>query len=266
MRLDIMENEIRMGVAPEPCAALFACGIEAQPRVVLVRAEAETLAQGLAEGSIDCALIPPLAAFRIPFCRLVPGQGVCAELKTQSERLIAREPQRSLTRLQVAPSARAMIDWARLLLAEESGFLMEWGEYEGGPSDDLPSGTGLLLGGAEGLGYSGTESSAHDLGTMWRESTGLPAVLRVWACRFRAPYPGIRACLWRARQHGEDHFDACVKQSAETFGIPDALLRDYLAQTLSYSVGSLEADSLRHLVAMAHRHGLFPEPPGLQFC
>lgn len=266
MRLDPMETEIRVGAGLEPWAAPFAEGLEKQPGAMLVRAEYGALAQSLAEGTLDCALIPPLTAFRIPFCRLVPGVGVCGEASAGSERLFSNTTLEGLSHVRVASSGRAMAEWARLMVAEHRGLMPEQTQAKEFLGQAPAQGEGLLLGGAEGLRWTGNAAYHYDLGAVWRELTGLPTVLQVWACRFRAPYPRIRALLWRARQYGEDHFEETVLRVAQQYALAETVARSYLGQTLSFSLASLEAESLRHLSALAHRHGMFDEPPSVAFC
>lgn len=266
MRFDPMETEIRIGVGLEPWAAPFAEGLEKQPGAILIRAEYGALAQGLAEGTLDCALLPPLTAFRIPFCRLVPGVGVCGEEYAGSERLLSNTPLEALSHFRVASSGRAMAEWARLIVAEHRGLLPEQAEANEFLEQEPAPGEAWLLGGAEGLRWPRNAAYHYDLGAVWRELTGLPAVLQVWACRFRAPYPRIRALLWRARQYGEDHFEETVPRVAELYALDETVARNYLGETLSFSLASLEAESLRHLSVLAHRHGMFDEPPSVAFC
>jgi hypothetical protein len=79
------------------------------------------------------------------------------------------------------------------------------------------------------------------IGILLAQESGLPEVLRVWACRYRAPYPAIRATLAMAHQAAE----ACIS-SAAPHGYSH-VLASAGAESLQQLARSLRPDSCDQL-------------------
>lgn len=66
-------SRLRLGGVNWPEAAPLLSGLFADDEVELVLASPEQLAAGLADGTLDAALLPPLHAWQLPGTRLIPG-------------------------------------------------------------------------------------------------------------------------------------------------------------------------------------------------
>ncbi len=85
-----------------------------------------------------------------------------------------------------------------------------------------------------------------DLGSAWKEWTGLPFVFAVWAARRQAEHAAVQAvhqALLASRTWGLAHLDELARHAAGTTGLPLATCREYLGD-LDYAL------SYRHLAGL----------------
>jgi len=104
----------------------------------------------------------------------------------------------------------------------------------------------------------------HDLGSIWREISGLPMVFAVWAVRrdFATNHPGLVKDVHNAFVHSRDfslaHVDEVAAGAARWEGFDQQTLRTYF-QTLDFSLGERQIAGLRTFAtAVASRIGLTP--------
>ena len=97
----------------------------------------------------------------------------------------------------------------------------------------LPHEAVLVIGDAAlALAARGTYPHRYDLGTEWKQWTGLPFVFAVWAARRVADPAAVRRgheSLLASRAWGLDHLDLLAQDAAGATGIALAACREYLA-------------------------------------
>ncbi len=208
---------------------------------------------------MDCALLPPLDALSIPLCDLVPGVGVAAEGPTESEWLHCNSPLAQIQSIAAHPGSEDAACFAAATLATGMN-----------PAPMLQAkpeeAAALALGGDSGFDEPTDYREHHDLGVLWHTYTGLPMVLRVWACRFRAPFPTIRTALFAAYRESASGCGAVAEEESDRRGIPVTRAHRYLTETLHFSVASKEAESLRKLRDVGAAHDLCPQESRVVFC
>lgn len=100
-----------------------------------------------------------------------------------------------------------------------------------------------------------------DLGTAWKEWTGLPFVFAVWAARREADYPRVQAmhrALLESRRWGLAHLDELAAQAAEQTGIDRGVCRAYLGG-LDYALGYRHLAGLTDFFRRLAQDGLVPD-------
>lgn len=101
-----------------------------------------------------------------------------------------------------------------------------------------------------------------DLGSAWRELTGLPFVYALWMCRANDRHdPRVLAgarLLDRQRRRNLARLDAIVSARAAAKGWPDDLARRYIGQLLRYEVGPREREAVELFFEKAAALGLAP--------
>lgn len=103
-------------------------------------------------------------------------------------------------------------------------------------ADGKPIAARLVIGDAALMLSSGALPSAfvhqYDLGTVWKEWTGLPFVFAVWVANRIAPTAdvlGVHASLIESRNWGLAHLGDLAAQASENTGVAKATCEEYLA-------------------------------------
>ena len=157
------------------------------------------LADLLAAGEIDVALIPAFEALRQPDFPIADGVAIASRGPVYSVFLAHCGPLENLRRVALDPASRTSSNLLRCLLAEFHGLEPE---FETAAGKSLPHGDrGLLLIGNQAIRFrqfarDGVEYL--DLGEEWLARTGLPFVYAVWQIRPEVPDPAAVAAALRA--------------------------------------------------------------------
>ena len=101
----------------------------------------------------------------------------------------------------------------------------------------------------------------YDLGTVWREWTGLPFVFAVWVAQRTTPVEqalAIHASLIRSREWGVRHLDRLSTQAAEVTGVPVAECRRYF-DGLDWRLGLRDLEGLTEFFRRLELAGKVPK-------
>jgi len=219
------------------------------------------LADQLAAGRLDVALIPTIEVFRGDGYRVVSDACIACRGPVMSVTLFFRTAVQRVTTLAVDEGSRTSAALARILLAERFGVRPR--------IEILPIGNGLrdsradavLLIGDRALGR-GTEGGgfqfAWDLGDEWCRWTGLPFVFAVWAARRGVDTTGRERLLATARNAGRANLAAIAAAAAARHGLTVAQCHSYLADNLHYDLGPRELEAMAVFQRHAARLGLAP--------
>ena len=231
-------------------------------RVELWYAPPSRLADRLAEGDLDIALLPVIELARIPDLELAPGLAIVCRGATRSVLLVSRVPLDRIRRVALDPESRTSNALVRVLFARV------WGgdpAFATGPLD-----LGLALEDADAAVRIGDKAlfepipegcRAFDLGTAWTDATGLPFVFAAWACRPGALDRALYRALHASRREGTARIDD-IAQRYEWAGIHDpGVARSYLRENIRYRFGAEELRSLRSFLRAAHEIGIIDREP-----
>jgi chorismate dehydratase len=223
------------------------------------------LADGLAAGRLDVALVPSVEVFRHPEFRIVSNACIGCHGPVMSVKLLFRVPPQRVRTLAVDEGSRTSAALARILLAEMHGLSPQ--------IEPLPIGSGsadteadaILLIGDRALGPAtagGAFQVVWDLGDEWCRWTGLPFVFAVWAARPGADTAELAARLEAARDRGRASLHAIASAEAASHGLTVSQCLAYLRDNLHYDLGSSELEALRLFRGHAIELGLVPRPAG----
>lgn len=226
------------------------------------------LADRLAAGELDVALIPSIEYFR-GFRRqyeIVSDACVAARGPVLSVKLYSRVQPGRIRRLALDEGSRTSATLARVLLAERFGVEPE---IEPLPLNctitDTTADAVLLIG--DRAMYPQNESFAitWDLGQEWFEWTGLPFVFALWVARPGLDLEPLEVALGQSRDRGVERATEIARQSAPLLGLPLPTTIDYLTRHLHFQLGSAERTGLRLFYELASRNGLAPQGVDLVF-
>lgn len=220
------------------------------------------LADRLAAGRLDVALIPSIELFRGGH-RLVSNACIGCRGPVMSVKLFFRTLPSRVATLAVDEGSRTSAALARILLAERHGVR---------PTVEiLPIGAGLadtaadavLLIGDRAIGdvlargrRAGAFQVVWDLGDEWCRWSGLPFVFAVWAVRGGVDVGDLPKRLERARDHGKANLAAIAAAEAASHGLTVPQCLSYLRDNLHYDLGAAERQALDRFQAHASDLGL----------
>lgn len=224
------------------------------------------LADGLAAGRLDVALVPSIEYFRNPGCTIVSDACVACEGKVGSVKLFSRVPLRQIGTLALDEGSRTSAVMVRILLKERYDLEPELEPLPiGAPIEDVEADAVLLIGDrAMRVGKSDFTRS-WDLGQEWSRWTGLPFVFAMWIARPGIRLPGMDALLATVRDQGLAQLEEIARHAAPRTGISEAQCLDYLRNNLKFRLGRRQRLGLETFYQLAVQHRLAPAGIDLVF-
>jgi len=243
----------RIGTVAYLNAVPLNVGLDANPDVELTYGVPSAIADDLAAGNLDAALVPIVEAVTIPGCRIVPHVAIACEGPVLSVKLFARQPISEAHTVALDPSSRTSAILARLWLEVFRGMSPD---YVDGTSKDDAADAALLIG-DPALRRPASEFDV-DLGEAWFEATGLPFVFAVWATREGTDAPRIASALLEAKRAGVKRLDGIAEEEGSRRGLPEDLCRRYLTKHIRFDLSDAELAGMRRFLTLASEHGLVP--------
>jgi chorismate dehydratase len=252
-----------IGSVPYANARPLLEGLDGERDVRLVLEPPSRLAERLAAGELDVALVPSVDALRNPGRPVVPAGCISSRGPVRSVSLFCRGPLRPGARVLVDESSLTSATMVRLLLAGPLG-------VPGASFARCPPGTdprradadAVLLIGDAALALERRGLREIDLGAAWTEWTGLPAVWAVWAARDEASARSLEPILRRARALGAERLPGIVRREAVRLGVGAEAMERYLTRHILYEFGEEERRGLARLGEECRRAGLLPVAQG----
>ncbi len=217
----------------------------------------------LAQGGLDVALVPAVELATHRDLRVLPDLCVAFPGEARGVLLVSAGPIEDLRRVILERDARTAAVVTRIVLAESYGLEPEYVEAEAstrlsGPGRIEP-GEGWLVIGSAALTGRREEHRVLDLGLAWRELTGLPLVVGVWAARAEVELPDLPFYFKSSLRFGLAALDAIAREGAAELGVSSAVLESYLRDAVGYLLRDDERRALQDLFDRAARLGLVPE-------
>ncbi len=239
---------------------------ELAPDAELILDYPSRLADNLADGLLDVALIPSIECLRDPAYEIVSDACVATHGPVMSVKLYSRVPMGEVRVLALDEGSRTSAALARIMLSERFGVEPE---LQSLPLDASTSSTDadaiLLIGDRAFHRPDEPFVATWDLGEEWLNWTGLPFVFAMWAARSRDDLDGVDEALCRARDMGVRQVNVIARREAAELGITEETAIRYLTCNLHFTLGSAERQSLMLFRKLAVKLGLVPERAGLVF-
>jgi chorismate dehydratase len=206
------------------------------------------LADRLANGQLDVALIPSIEVFRGAGYRVVSDACIGCRGPVMSVRLFFRTQPGRVARLAVDEGSRTSATLARVLLAERFGIHPAIEPLPIGAGLDDTSADAVLLIGDRAIGsHRGSFQLVWDLGDEWCRWKDLPFVFAVWAARADVSadeLARIEPLLAAARNSGKANLAAIASAEAAAHGLTVPQCLSYLRDNLHYDLGPREREAL----------------------
>ena len=236
---------------------------EFAPNVRLSMDVPSRIAEQLADGDLDVALIPSVEYLRGTNrgYEILPGFAIAARGPVRSVKLFSRVPWEGVSRLALDAGSRTSQVLARIWLDARHGVRPD-------QIEELPLGVSALESTADAILVIGDRAmrvpggpfhDVVDLGEAWHTLTGLPFVFAMWVAREGVELGDLADALEQSRAAGLAAADSLARMHGPRLGLDFATCYDYLTRILSYDLGEPEIAGLTRFAAMAASLGLAPE-------
>ena len=239
---------------------------ELAPEVDLVFDLPSRLADGLAEGRFDVALIPSIELFGRPDYTVVSDACIACRGPVLSVKLFSRVPIESIRTLALDEGSRTSVALVRILLEERYGIEPRLEQLPiGAGLDDCQTDAVLLIGDRAIHSPAGPYCEVWDLGDQWCRQIELPFVFAMWVARSGVDLQGVDAALRAARDEGLAHLDEIAEREAPALGLTQPQCLSYLRDNLHFYLGDEEQRGLALFYRKASELQLAPAGAELEF-
>jgi chorismate dehydratase len=232
---------------------------ELAPHAELILDLPSRLADRLAQGSLDVALIPVIEYFRAGTYTIVPGVSIATHGPVLSVTLFSRVPWNEITSVAMDEGSRTSAALTRVLLKHRHGITPKVVQLPiDVAADDMATDAVLLIGDRAMQACLPGFIYAYDLGQEWFDWTGLPFVYAVWAVRDGVDLQGVDVALRKARDLGLQRVGAIAQREAPKLHLDPGMCRRYLSTILCFDFGPEERAGLMKYSELAGEIGLAP--------
>lgn len=232
------------------------------PGIELVLDYPSRLADDLARGRLDVALIPSVEAFSDPDYEVVSNACVATHGPVFSVKLYSRVPPGQIRTLSLDEGSRTSAALAQVMLNERFGVQPQLSRLPlGTPLKNIKADALVVIGDRAMHPPEETFHTVWDLGEEWLNWTGLPFVFAMWVARADARLGDLPQQLDHARDLGLRNVHRIARQGAATLQLPEDLALRYLQHNLHFHLGSAELQGLQLFHELAGQHGFAGNAP-----
>ena len=235
---------------------------ELAPQHELVFDLPSRLADQLAAGTLDVALIPSIEFLQNPDYTIVSDACIGCRGPVLSVKLLSRVPMPQIRTLALDEGSRASVALARILLQERFGIdpdrvpLPIDARYEESAADAV-----LVIGDRAIHPARGNWVAQWDLGDQWNRWSELPFVFAMWVANVgqASRLPELAAALSAARNAGVANLDKIARDEAGVVGLSYDQTLTYLRDNLHFYLGPGERAGLKLFYEHASKLGFAPQ-------
>lgn len=227
------------------------------PDAELVLDYPSRLADDLAQGRLDVALIPIIEYFRAGSYRLLPNVAIASEGPVLSVTLFSRRPWSNIRRVALDEGSRTSAALAQVLLRRRHDVHPEVVPLPlDRAAEDVDADAVLLIGDRAMHACLPGFQHAFDLGQEWHDWTGLPFVYAAWAVRPGVDLGPVAEALYEAKRRGIAAAGPIAAREAPRLGLDAGFCRRYLATIIRFDLGPRALAGLHHYYMLASELGL----------
>jgi chorismate dehydratase len=195
---------------------------ELNPAIDLMFDLPSRLADRLADGELDVALIPSIEYLRHPQYTIVSTACIACRGPVLSVKLLSRKPMHQVRSLALDEGSRTSSVLARVLLHARYGIQprLELLPVSAGIHESAADAI-LLIGDRAIHTPTGRFAEAWDLGDQWCRWSELPFVFAMWIARSGVDVSSVESLLDAARDLGVRHLAQIAAAEAPVVGLPE---------------------------------------------
>ena len=262
-----MEHPVRIGAVNYLNTKPLICDLEElAPDAELVLDLPSRLADRLADGSLDVALIPVIEYFRAGTYSVVPDIAIASRGPVLSVTLFSKVPWKDIGRVALDVGSRTSEALTQVVLRNRYGVRPEVVPLPiDRAAEDADADAVLLIGDRAMRACLPGFPHAFDLGQEWADWTGLPFVYAVWAVRPGVDLGGVPEALAEAKRRGLARVGPIAHDEAPRLGLDAGFCRRYLANIIHFDFGPREQAGLHHYYMLACEAGLARRGVSLEY-
>ncbi len=250
-------------------------------------------AEALRAGDVDVAIIPAIEYQRMEGLVALPGMAIAAKGEVRSILVVAKKPIDMVKRIALDTSSRSSAALVRLLAAGEWGIQPEFIDAApdaaamlseadaalviGDPAlriavkldylaDKKPREGACCQGDPDDMPVPGYPALfVYDVAYQWREMTGKPCVLAIWAGRRDKITPEVMADFQASKQFGLGHIEDIAEAASVKLDLPPKSLETYLRDNIDFSLDEENLEGLNLYYQKCAAAGLIPRARALEF-
>lgn len=239
---------------------------ELAPRAELRLDVPSRLADELAAGELDVALIPSIEYFRGRDYCVVPGMSIAAYGPVLSVKLYCRVPVQEVRTIALDEASRTSVALTRILLDRWHGLRPQSRPLPlGTPAEETDADAVLVIGDRAIRPLELGQVATYDLGEAWLKESGLPFVFAMWVARQDADLGEVTRALRQAKLQGTRNVQAIAEREGPPLGLSVAECVRYLTEYIRFDFGPREFEGLKLFYESAVDLGLAPEGVSLVF-
>jgi chorismate dehydratase len=253
-----MPDKIRIGAVTYLNSKPLVYELESlAPQADLILDYPSRLADQLAAGQLDVALIPVIEYFRARDYRLVPNIAIASQGPVLSVTLFSRCAWTEIRRVALDEGSRTSAALAQVLLRKKYAIAPEICPLPlDQHAENVDADAVLLIGDRAMHACLPGFRFAFDLGQEWHDWTGLPFVYAAWAVRPGVELGSVLDAFHEAKRRGIDNAGAIAAREAPQLGLDAGFCRRYLANIIRFDLGPRELAGLHHYYMLASELGL----------
>ena len=218
------------------------------------------LADDLAAGELDVALIPSIEYFRGRDYAIVPGIAIAAYGPVLSVKLYSRVPVERVRTVALDEGSRTSVALTKILLDRWHRLRPETRPLPlGMPAEETDADAVLVIGDRAIRPLELGQVETFDLGEAWLKETGLPFVFAMWVARRDADLSEVSRALRQAKQQGTRNVQAIAEREGPPLGLTVPETVRYLTEYIRFDFGPREVEGLKLFYDSAAKLGLAPE-------
>jgi chorismate dehydratase len=224
------------------------------------------LADQLARGELDVALIPSVEAFSNLDYEIVSDACVATHGPVMSVKLFSRVPLGEIRSVALDEGSRTSAALVKVMLEERFGVrpALQKFPFESEVSESTADAV-LLIGDRAMHEPAEHFVAVWDLGAEWLAWTGLPFVFAMWVTRRGTDLGPVERLLSQSRDLGLRRLQEIACREAAGLRLTEDVAHRYLRDNLYFHLGSAEKNGLRVFHELAQGIGLVPETSRLAF-
>ena len=233
---------------------------ESAPQIELVFDLPSRLADRLARGQLDVALIPSVESFQNPEYSIVSDACIGCRGPVLSVKLLSRVPASQIRTLALDEGSRTSAALTRILLDQRFGLKPELlplpidADWQQSTADAV-----LLIGDRAIHATHDDLAEVWDLGDQWCRWSELSFVFAMWTAHPGVDTSGLAEVLQHARDQGLANLEQIAAVEGPLVGLTPERCLSYLRDNLYFHLGPRERRGLKLYYDHACRLGLAPQ-------